>query len=72
MAYYLAKKGTTIHLTSTCKVSLLSAKLRTKSKIQADLSRYYITKAQHTLWNKVVKNSNIIPNFPREDVAAIF
>jgi len=72
MAYYLAKKGTKIHQTSTCKVSLFSAKLRKKIKIQADLSRYYITKDQHTLWNKVVKNRNIIPDFPREDVAAIF
>jgi hypothetical protein len=71
MAYYLAKKGTTIHETSTSKVSLLSAKLKAKSKIQADLSRY-ITKAQQTLWNKMIKKRNKIPDFSREDVAAIF
>jgi ribonuclease HI len=72
MADYLAKKGTEIRKISVCKLSFHSAKLRIKGNIQADLARYYATKGQHTPWNKMVENRNIIPDFPQGDAVATF
>jgi hypothetical protein len=59
MADYLVKKGTVISQTFTCKLSFHSAKLKIKSSIQADLSRYYTTQSQHKPWNKIVENTYI-------------
>jgi hypothetical protein len=47
--------------TSTCKVSF-----------QANLTRYHATESWHKLWNKMIKNKNIIPDVPRGDTAATF
>jgi hypothetical protein len=65
-ADYLPKKGTKIgHL-------IHSAKLRLKRNIQVNLSEYYVIQSQHKSWNKIVKNRNIIPDFPRGDAVATF
>jgi ribonuclease HI len=64
IADYLAKKGTKISQTSACKLTFQSPILRIKS-IQAE---YYAIQSQHKSWDKTVRNSNIIPDFPRDAV----
>lgn len=49
-----------------------SVKLRIKTIIQSELSRYDVTESQHKTWSKMVHNRNIIPDFPRGDAVATF
>jgi hypothetical protein len=72
MAAYLAKKGTAINQTFTCKLSFHSDKLKIKRGSQADLSRYYTAHSQHKSWSKTVENRYLIPDSPREDAVAAF
>jgi hypothetical protein len=71
-ADYLAKKGIEISQTPACKLTFHSAKLKIKRSIQADLSGYCAIQRRHKSWDKIVKNRNIIPDFPREDAVAAF
>jgi hypothetical protein len=61
-ADYLAR--TKVSQTSACKLTFHSAKLRVRKSIQADLSEYYAIQSQHKSWDRIVKNRNIIPDFP--------
>jgi hypothetical protein len=72
IADYVVKKGTTISQTSLCKLPFNSAKLGIKRNIPADFSRYYASESQHKPWNKMVKNRNIILDFPRGNAVATF
>ena len=72
MADYVVKKGTTISQISLCKLPFNSAKLGIKRNIPADFSRYYASESQHKPWNKMVKNRNIILDFPRGNAVATF
>jgi hypothetical protein len=71
-ADYLAKKGTKISQTPACKITFHSAKLKVKRSIQVDLSGYYTIQRRRKSWNKIVKDRNIIPDFPREDAVVAF
>jgi hypothetical protein len=72
IADYLAKNGTKINQTSACKLTFHSAELRIKRSIQADLSEYYANQSQHKFLDRIVKNRNILPDFPTGDDVATF
>jgi hypothetical protein len=72
IADYLAKKGTVVSQTFTCKLPFHFAKLKIKRSVQAGLSRYYTARSQHKPWNKMVENKYIIPDLTREDAVATF
>jgi ribonuclease HI len=61
MADYLAKNGTKISQTSTCKLTFHTEKLKIKRGIQVNLSEYYTIQSQNKSWGKIVENRNIVP-----------
>jgi hypothetical protein len=72
IADYLAKKGTKISQTSACKLTFHSAELRIRRSIQADLSECCAIESRHKFLDRIVKNKNIFPDFPRGDDVATF
>jgi hypothetical protein len=55
-----------------CEGDILSARLRIKGVIYADLLEYYSIRSQPKSWNKIVKNRKIIPDFPVGDALETF
>jgi hypothetical protein len=72
IADYLAKKGTKISQTSACELTFQSAKLIIRRSIQTVLLEYYAIQSLHNSRDKIVKNRNIIPGFPRGVAVATF